>query len=175
MFVMDQLTKNKHSQYRQSLGTQVNMIEQEARMVLPGIQALFGFQLIAVFNQGFKNNLSLGEQIIHLVALLLVAISAILVVAPAAYHRQAKHQISVHFIELSAKFLAWAMAPLAIGTCLDIYLITNVILSSMLLSLMTTGIIFTLYAWIWFILPRMHANEIKEIQPIKLNEEKEFE
>ena len=57
---------DKHRQYRQSLGDQVNTIEQEARMVLPGIQTLFGFQLIAVFNQGFKANLSQVEQIIHL-------------------------------------------------------------------------------------------------------------
>ena len=27
---------------------------EEARMVLPGIQAVFGFQLIAVFNNGFR-------------------------------------------------------------------------------------------------------------------------
>jgi Family of unknown function (DUF6328) len=37
---------------------------EEARMVLPGIQALFGFQLMAVFNQRF-NELTAGEQLIH--------------------------------------------------------------------------------------------------------------
>lgn len=167
---MEVLENTKHSQYRQSLSAQVNMIEQEARMVLPGIQTLFGFQLIAVFNQGFKVNLTYSEQICHLVALLLVAISAILVVAPAAYHRQAKHQISIHFIELSGNFLAWAMAPLAIGTCLDIYLVTKVILSSMILSILTTTIIFLLYAWTWFILPRKHANEIKHTQPTNISD-----
>ena len=169
---MERPVKNKQSQYKQSLSAQANMIEQEARMVLPGIQTLFGFQLIAVFNQGFKINLLASEQIMHLVALLLVAISAILVVAPAAYHRQAKHQISIHFIELSGKFLAWAMAPLAIGTCLDIYIVTKVILSSMTLSLLITAIIFLLYSWTWFILSRKHANQIKEIEPIKLIDEK---
>ena len=34
---------------------------EECRMVLPGIQALFGFQLIAVFNDGFEHKLALGE------------------------------------------------------------------------------------------------------------------
>lgn len=29
----------------------------EARMVLPGVQALFGFQLIAVFSDGFERRL----------------------------------------------------------------------------------------------------------------------
>jgi hypothetical protein len=31
-------------------------------MVLPGIQALFGFQLIAVFSPGFEQKLTLAEQ-----------------------------------------------------------------------------------------------------------------
>lgn len=155
--------RDKHRQYRQSLGDQVNTIEQEARMVLPGIQTLFGFQLIAVFNQGFSAGLSHVEQIIHLCALLLVAISAVLVVAPAAYHRQAKHQISAHFIELSGHFLAWAMAPLALGTCLDIYLVTRMILISPLLSVLTTAMIFSFYSWIWFILPKMRARQIEDL------------
>ena len=38
----------------------------EGRMVLPGIQALFGFQLIAVFNQGFAQKLSAAEQAFRL-------------------------------------------------------------------------------------------------------------
>jgi Family of unknown function (DUF6328) len=42
---------------------------EECRMVLPGIQALFGFQLIAVFNQGFGEKLTIGEERLHLVAI----------------------------------------------------------------------------------------------------------
>ena len=153
----------KQKQFRQSLGDQVSTIEQEARMVLPGIQALFGFQLIAVFNQNFKQSLSNAEQIVHLAALLLVAVSAILVVAPAAYHRQAQHQISKHFVELSSRYLAWAMAPLALGTCLDIYLVTRIILNSTLLSFMVTFFIFILYAWIWFIFPKIQGKKIEQL------------
>lgn len=153
----------KQRQYRQSLGDQVSTIEQEARMVLPGIQALFGFQLIAVFNQNFKLSLTVTEQIVHLIALLMIALSAILVVAPAAYHRQAEHQISKHFIELSSRYLAWAMVPLAIGTCLDIYLVTKVILNSIFLSLLVTLFISLIYAWVWFIFPKIHAKTIENL------------
>ena len=133
-------------------------------MVLPGIQSLFGFQLIAVFNQGFKMNLTHFEQIIHLVALLLVAVSAILVVAPAAYHRQANHQISKHFVELSSLFLAWALAPLALGTCLDIYLVVRVISQSAIWSIALSVLIFMVYAWTWFVFPRLRARSLK-VQP----------
>lgn len=157
------MAQEPHVQYIQSLADQVDSIEQEARMVLPGIQALFGFQLITVFNQNFKANLSQAEQVVHLIALLLVATSAVLVVAPAAYHRQAQHQISEHFIQLSSHFLAWAMAPLALGTCLDIYLVTRVVLISPWLSLIPTSIIFSLYTWVWFILPRVRAKKIEKL------------
>ncbi len=154
---------NRHTQYRQSLGEQVNTIEQEARMVLPGIQALFGFQLVAVFNQGFKLNLNQTEQTVHLIALLLVALAAILVVAPAAYHRQADHQISKHFVELSSRFLAWAMVPLAYGTCLDIYLVARVILESRLVSIIIAAIVAVIYTWTWFIFPKIRGRAIRKL------------
>lgn len=46
-----------------------NVLE-ESRMVLPGVQTLFGFQLIAVFNAGFLT-LSTLDKDVHLLALLL--------------------------------------------------------------------------------------------------------
>ena len=150
-------------QYRQSLGNQVNTVEQEARMVLPGIQALFGFQLVAVFNQGFKANLDQSFQIVHLIALLLVAISAILVMAPAAYHREANHQISKHFVELSSRFLAWSMIPFALGICLDIFLITQVITGSRMWDIIVTAIISMLFFWTWFVFPKIHGRKIKKL------------
>lgn len=162
---------DKHRQYRQSLGDQVSTIEQEARMVLPGIQALFGFQLVAVFNQGFKIYLAPVEQAVHLIALLLVAISAVLVVAPAAYHRQSNHQISEHFVQLSSNFLAWALAPLAVGTCLDIYIVARVILESVLWSCITAGLISLLYAWIWFLFPHLRARKIENLPLHELGDE----
>jgi hypothetical protein len=46
----------------ESLKDAVQQTLDEARMVQPGIQALFGFQLIAVFNDGFQRHLSEAEQ-----------------------------------------------------------------------------------------------------------------
>ena len=63
-----------------------NLLE-EVRTVLPGVQALFGFQLVAVFNQRFTDLTSM-EQGLHLTALCLVALAAGLLMTPAALHRQ---------------------------------------------------------------------------------------
>ena len=138
-------------------------------MVLPGIQAIFGFQLVAVFNQGFRANLSQREQLVHLVALIFMAISAILVMAPAAYHRQAHHQISKHFVAISGQFLAAAMVPLALGSCLDIFLITRIIVGSQLASGLVALGLFLVYTWTWFLFPQLRARRIEQlpVQPAR--------
>jgi len=45
-----------------SLKDAVQQLLDEARMVLPGIQTLLGFQLIACFNEGFAVRLDAAEQ-----------------------------------------------------------------------------------------------------------------
>ena len=88
-----------------------NAIE-EARMVLPGIQALFGFQLIAVFNQRFPQ-IPAGQQLLHYTALILVAVAIGLIMAPAAYHRIVEqHSVSRFFIQLTSIMIATSMLPL---------------------------------------------------------------
>ena len=63
---------------------------QEARIVLPGIQALFGFQLIAVFNERFKE-LTEDERLIHFSATMLIAI-AIALTPPLTIDWRSKRQ-----------------------------------------------------------------------------------
>jgi hypothetical protein len=43
----------EHSVEKLSLEDALTHLLEECRMVLPGVQALFGFQLIAVFNRSF--------------------------------------------------------------------------------------------------------------------------
>src|SRR3954463_15106322 len=86
-----------------SLDSAAKHLLEECRMVLPGIQALFGFQLIAVFNEGFEKKLSGAEQRLHLAAIILVALAVALVMAPAAIHRLTQQRaVSERFIWLSS-------------------------------------------------------------------------
>src|SRR4051812_43529125 len=71
---------------REDISEAVSHLLEECRMVLPGIQALFGFQLIAAFNQRFAD-LSHFNQGLHLAATTLVSLCAAIVMTPAAYHR----------------------------------------------------------------------------------------
>src|SRR4051812_1823688 len=106
----------------------VEYLLEECRMVLPGIQALFGFQLIAVFNSAFDEKLPTSGRIVHLIAIAFTAFSVALVMAPASIHRQSEpKQVSEDFLLLSSRLLLYAMAPLSLSICLDFYLITGVI------------------------------------------------
>jgi hypothetical protein len=130
---------------------------EEARMVLPGLQALFGFQLIAVFNARFGELLSPGEQRLHLLAIVLVVAAIALIMSPAAYHRQSgPDEISETFIRLSTRLLLWSMPPLAVGICLDFYLIARIILNSGLVPLLAAGMLLGFLS-LWFLLPRIRS------------------
>ena len=111
-----------------SLNEAATHVLEECRTVVPGMQALFGFQLIAVFSATFEQQLSPAERVLHLAAIVLVTVAIVLVMAPAALHRQTEPMaISQRFIDISSRLLMASMAPLAIGICLDVYVIARII------------------------------------------------
>jgi hypothetical protein len=137
-----------------------NLIE-ECRMLLPGIQALFGFQLIAVFNSGFSQKLSSFEQGLHLLAMSLVGVSIALILTPAAYHRQIEPlEISRRFIHISTRLMLGSMAVLALSTCLDVYLVSRIILQDSLFSVLIAVGLLVLFVVLWIVLPR--SERLKE-------------
>jgi hypothetical protein len=126
---------------------------EECRMVLPGIQALLGFQLIAVFNQRFAEDLTRFEQGLHYVSITLVAISVAIVMTPAAYHRiQGVDQVSQRFINNSSRLLLGGMVPLGIGLCLDYYLIGRLIFEGEWPAL-AAALLLAIFAFFWFLFP----------------------
>jgi uncharacterized protein DUF6328 len=58
----------------------------ECRIVLPGAQALLGFQFITVFMDRFQR-LAEGLRYVHVASLFCVAVATVLLITPAAYHR----------------------------------------------------------------------------------------
>ena len=139
--------------HRETLEEEATHVTDEARMVLPGVQAVLGFQLIAVFNQRFQD-LSAGEQLLHLAAFLLTALAMGLVMTPAAYHRQVERgRVSRRFIDLSSTLLMLAMLPLIAGVCLDTYLIARLILKEPSLAVTVAVVAALLLAGLWYGLP----------------------
>lgn len=140
---------------QESLAEVASHLLEECRMVLPGIQALFGFQLIAVFNGTFWE-LPSADRMIHLFAITLVTVAIALVMTPAAYHRQV-HQncISRRFIAISSRLLLFSMFPLMLGICLDFHVISTMILGNRAGSLAITAILAVIFIGLWIVFPRL--------------------
>jgi hypothetical protein len=144
-----------------SLEEETKTTIEEARIILPGIQTLFGFQLIAVFNNRF-HDFSSFEQILHLVALLLVAFAIALIMTPAAYHRIAERGIvSRRFVEFASRFLELALTPLMFGIALELFLLGRLILNNAMFSAAIAGSMFIVFLSLWYVFPWTWAQKLK--------------
>jgi hypothetical protein len=127
----------------------------ECRMVLPGIQALFGFQLIAIFNSTFDEKLNQSQRYIHLIATGLVACAIALIMTPATLHRRSgPHHVYESFLYRSSRLLLASMVPLALGICLEFYLIGGIIIGGSILPLLISGALLAFFIFLWFFLPK---------------------
>jgi hypothetical protein len=140
---------------RLSLADATTHLLEECRMVLPGVQALFGFQLIAVFNAGFAEKLSVPEQELHLFALALVAVAAALIMTPAALDRQSgPRTASERFLRVGGRFLIGSMLPLMVG--IDFYLIARIVIGEASLAAAAAAALMGFLALCWFLFPRVY-------------------
>jgi hypothetical protein len=141
------------SRSEESLEKRAEAAIEESRMVLPGIQALFGFQLIAGFNQGFEK-LPAAEQHLHYASLILVALAIAIIMTPAAYHRIVEQgSVSLFFVSLISWLVAAAMAPLAVALGLEVYVVGTVIIEARGPSAAVAGVLVAVIVALWFVFP----------------------
>jgi hypothetical protein len=112
------------------LVTRIEQMLTEARVVLPGAQALMGFQLSIVLTRSF-DELSSAARAVHAASLFLVALAVILLMAPAAYHRIVfGGQESEAMHRVGSLMLTAATLPLAGGLAGDLYVVIGKITQS---------------------------------------------
>ena len=122
----------------------------EARVVLPGAQALLGFQFVAVLLGGFET-LPPSSRYVHVASLTLVTLSTILLMTPAAYHRLVERgEATEHFFQLASTMVLWSLIPLSCGTCGDFFVLTRKVSGSMLLTSTATVAILLCFYGLWF-------------------------
>jgi hypothetical protein len=128
----------------------------EARMILPGIQALFGFQLVAVFNQRFADIFDEPGQLLHLAALVLVALSCALAMTPAAVHRQVhRGRVSTRLLDLSSLFIGAAMIPLMTAISIDVALVGYAVTGSTALATVLGAMCALVFIALWIVVPQI--------------------
>ncbi len=125
----------------------------EARVVLPGVQALLGFQLIVVMTQAF-DQLPAIYRGLHLAALALNAICMLLLIAPAAVHRIAfAGDDDPRFHRIGTILVSVALLPLAAAIAGDVFIAFWRLFASPAVAASAAVCALALCLGCWYLLP----------------------
>ena len=125
----------------------------ESRVLLPGAQALFGFQLTVLLTPVF-DKLPENLKVVHALALCSIALTIILLMTPAALHRISfGGQNTESFHRMGSAFVIVAAVPLALGISADIYVAISKALGSLALGVAVASALAVLLAVLWFVQP----------------------
>jgi hypothetical protein len=135
------------------LTTKIEQMLTEARVILPGAQALLGFQLTVTLTRAF-GQLSDSLKLFHVASLCCVAVAIILLMTPAALHRISfAGEDTPSFFTIGSWFVILAPAPLAIGIAGDLYVATSTAAASLTLGAILALAVFSLLTCLWYIVP----------------------
>jgi hypothetical protein len=140
------------------LHAKIEQMLTEARVILPGAQALFGFQLAIVLTQSFEQ-LPSASRIVHAASLLLVALAVVLLMTPAAYHRivyAGEDAQDMH--RVGSALVTAATAPLALGLAGDVYVVITKIAESPAVGLAAGSLALISLIGLWYAYPLLAAS-----------------
>jgi hypothetical protein len=148
--VISELREEQRKQGGTEIKEKIKKLLMECRMVLPGVQALLGFQLTTFFMQGFER-LPQSSKFIHCGGLVATAISTVLVITPAAYHRIAEAgEETERFHRIGTRLLLVSMFFLGLALCADFVVVIRKMGLTLTWSI-TVGILLLLFSYtLWF-------------------------
>jgi hypothetical protein len=142
--------KSQQDETSGSLHDQVNQVMTEARVVLPGAQAMLGFQFITFFETSFQE-LPGYIKAVHLVCVSLIAFTVVLLMTPAAFHRVAEGgEESERVVRVASWCVVGSMIPLAIGMSGDFWVIIMKITQSLPLAIFASSLTLAVFLGLWF-------------------------
>jgi len=103
------------------LVTKIEQMLTEARVILPGAQAMLGFQFIVMLTPAFEK-LDDTAELVHIAALICGLGTVILLMAPAAIHRIAfAGEAAERMLNIGSALVSIALLPLSAAISADIY------------------------------------------------------
>jgi hypothetical protein len=136
------------------LHTKIDQMLTEGRVILPGAQAMLGFQLVVMLTKAF-GELPAPARAVHLVALMCVVLAIILLIAPAAVHRltfDGKDDPRLH--STGSILMTLALLPLALGLSCDIWVaLTKLFADQDSLALVGALSVWVLLMTMWYVMP----------------------
>lgn len=133
----------------------------EARVVLPGAQALLGFQLAIVLTRTFEQlpPTSMG---VHAASLFLVALAIIMLMASAPYHRIVyAGEEAPDVYRVGSALVTGATLPLGLGMAGDVYVVIAKISGYVAIGSFAGGLAFLLLSALWYGYPLIVAHRRK--------------
>jgi hypothetical protein len=143
------------------LQAKIEQLLTEARVVLPGAQALFGFQLAIVLTRAFEQ-LPKASIIVHAASLFLLAIAVMMLMAPAPYHRIVyAGEDTEDMYRVSSTLVTGATVPLGLGLAGDVFVVIAKISGSFAIGSFTGGVAFVFLIGLWYLYPIIVARRGK--------------
>jgi len=136
-----------------ALETKIEQLLTEARVIIPGGQALLGFQFVVTLTKSF-GALPPAAQIGHAAGLCAVALAVTLLMTPAALHRIAfKGEDSPHFYRIASRIVIAASVPLAAGIAADVAVVFWRVSESRTIATASGAMAFALILALWLAYP----------------------
>jgi hypothetical protein len=145
------------------LHSRIDQMLTEARVILPGVQAMLGFQLIVIMTDAF-GRLPQAFQNLHLAGLALTTLSTLLLLTPAAVHRIAfSGEDDARFHVIGTRLVSAALVPLAAGMAAEIFIGTWRLFESLSVSWCSAVLALLILLGTWYALPLwLHSHITKE-------------
>jgi uncharacterized protein DUF6328 len=135
------------------LKTKIEQLLTEARLIIPGGQALFGFQFIAMLTTGF-DRLPDSAKTVHAAALCLIGLNVIIMMTPAALHRLSfGGEDSPDFLRMGSALVIAGPAFLAAGMTAEIYVVFIKALNSPAAAASASIAAFLILVSFWYVWP----------------------
>lgn len=133
---------------------------QELRVALPGVQVLFAFLLAVPFQQNFTEITSFQERV-YFATLLLTAASAVLLIAPSAFHRMTfRLQQKDNLIFIANRLAIAGLGLLALAMTGAVMLITDVLFGAAA-TIVISGLTLAAFVAFWALLPLRYRLSLK--------------
>jgi hypothetical protein len=121
----------------------------ELRVVMPGVQVLFGFLLTVPFQQRFAT-IDDVQRIVYFATLLLTAASAAFLMGPSAFHRLTfREGQKPYLVKLGTRQTIAGMALLALAMNGVLLLLTDIVFHTLTVAIVV-AVMASLFAWLWF-------------------------
>jgi amino acid transporter len=145
---------------KERVDRELSELLEEIRVILPGVEILFGFLIILPFE--FSEELTGLERVLYLGAFLSVSAGLALLVAPTLDHRLRFRELDKErWLFRSNRLVITATVFVAVGIALTVYLVVETIVGGIIAGVIAAANA-GWFAWFWFGAPLVGRRSRRE-------------